>query len=29
MKYLSRETALGKLGAMVEGTEIVRCELTA
>jgi 5-methyltetrahydropteroyltriglutamate--homocysteine methyltransferase len=27
MKYLSRESALGKLKAMVEGTQIVRAEL--
>jgi len=27
MKYLSRETAFGKLKAMVEGTKIVRAEL--
>ncbi len=27
MKYLSRETAFGKLKAMVDGTKIVRAEL--
>jgi 5-methyltetrahydropteroyltriglutamate--homocysteine methyltransferase len=27
MKYLSRESAFGKLKAMVEGTNIVRAEL--
>lgn len=29
MKYLSRETAFGKLAAMVEGAAIVRAELTS
>ena len=27
MKYLSRETAFGKLKAMVDGAKIVRAEL--